>query len=129
MFYFDCRILPSYRPKDVLDAVQELADQTARTFGVEVTVQAVNEESSPPTPADAPVVQEVIKAVQSARGLHSKPVGIGGGTVAGSLRKKGFPCAVWSTTEESAHAANEYCRIANLAADAKVFAALMLQRP
>ena len=53
-------------------------------------------------------------------------MGIGGGTVAGPLREKGFACAVWSTTEESAHAADEYSRVDNLVADAKIFAALML---
>ncbi len=125
IFYFDCRILPSYKPKEVLDAVQELADQTAQTFRVKISLEVTNEASSPPTPPDAPIVQELVQVLQKVRKVRAKPVGIGGGTVAGPLRSEKFPCAVWSTTEESAHAADEYCRVDNLVADAKVFAALM----
>ena len=126
VFYFDCRILPSVSPKEVVAAVQELATQTAQTFGVQVRIEVVNQESSPPTPGDAPVVRELLQVLQKVRNLHAKAVGIGGGTVAGPLREEKFPCAVWSTTDETGHAVNEYSRVDNLAADAKVFAALML---
>ncbi len=126
VFYFDCRVLPAYSAKDVVAAVQELAAQTMQTFGVVVKVEITNQESSPPTPADAPIVQELLKSLQRIRKVRAKPVGIGGGTVAGPLRERKFPCAVWSTTEEKGHTVNEYCRVDNLVADAKVFAALML---
>ncbi len=127
VFYFDCRILPVYKPKEVLAAVQELANQTAQTFGVKINLEVTNEVSSPPTSPDAPIVQELIQVLQKVRKIRAKPVGIGGGTVAGPLRTKKFPCAVWSTTEESAHTVDEYCRLDNLVADAKVFAALMAE--
>ena len=126
VFYFDCRVLPIYKTKEIVAAAQELANQTAQTFGVQVTLEVVNEESSPPTPAEAPIVRELIQTLQKVRNIRARPVGIGGGTVAGPLREKGFACAVWSTTEESAHAADEYSRVDNLVADAKIFAALML---
>lgn len=125
IFYFDCRLLPVYRTKEVVAAVQELADQTAQTFRVKVTVEVVNEEASPPTPVDASIVQELLRAVQKIRGIRAKPVGVGGGTVAGPLREKGYACAVWSTVDETGHGVDEYCRVDNLVADAKVFAALM----
>lgn len=124
-FYFDCRLLPTYKPKDLLTAVQELGDQAARTFGVKVAVTIENEESSPPTPADAPIVRELTAALRKLRGIRAKPVGIGGGTVAAPLRRKGFPCAVWSTIDAMAHGVDEYAKVDNLIADAKVFAALM----
>ncbi len=126
IFYFDCRVLPAYTKKEVLAAVEEVVAPARQTFGVQVQVEVVNEESSPPTPPDAPIVQEVVRILQKVRNVRAKPVGIGGGTVAGPLREKKFPCAVWSTTEECAHTVNEYARVDNLVGDAKVFAAVML---
>ena len=126
VFYFDCRILPKYAPKEVVSAVQELAMQTNQTFGVQVKVEVTNQESSPPTPADAPIVRELLRVLRDVRNLRAKPVGIGGGTVAGPLREEKFPCAVWSTTDETGHTVNEYARVDNLVADSKVFAGLML---
>ncbi len=125
VFYFDCRVLPVYKTQEVVEAVQELANQTVQTFGVQVAVEVVNQESSPPTATDAPIVRELLEVLRKVRNLRAKPVGIGGGTVAGPLRKKDFPCAVWSTTDETGHTVNEYARIDNLVEDAKVFAALM----
>ncbi len=125
VFYFDCRVLPSYRPKDVLTAAQELATQAAKTFGVHAAVDLVSEASSPPTRADAPIVAELLRAIQKIRSIRAKPVGIGGGTVAGPLRRKGYDAVVWSTTDEVGHGIDEYARVDHLVADAKVFAALM----
>ena len=126
VFYFDCRILPKYAPREIISAVQEFATQTVQTFGVQVKVEATNQESSPPTPADAPIVRELLQVLKKVRNIRAKPVGIGGGTVAGPLREEKFPCAVWSTTDETGHTVNEYARVDNLVADAKVFATLML---
>ncbi len=126
VFYFDCRVLPTYTKKEVLAAVEEYAAQTRQTFGVQVQIEVVNEESSPPTPSDAPIVRELIQVLQEVRNIRAKPVGIGGGTVAAPLREKKFTCAVWSTTDEVGHTVNEYAKVDNLVADAKVFAALML---
>ena len=124
-FYFDCRVLPTYRTKDVIAAVQELADQTERMFRVKVEAEVVNEESSPPTPEGTAIVKELLRVLGTVRGVRAKPVGIGGGTLAGPLRKAGFPAVVWSTTDEVGHAVDEYARVDHLVADAKVFAALM----
>jgi succinyl-diaminopimelate desuccinylase len=70
-------------------------------------------------------VRELLHVLRKVRNLRARPVGIGGGTVAGPLREKKFPCVVWSTTDETGHTVNEYSRIDNLVGDAKVFAALM----
>jgi succinyl-diaminopimelate desuccinylase len=71
-----------------------------------------------------------VKSLQSAlyktAGIRGVPAGIGGGTVAAYLRRKGFDAAVWATLEETAHMPNEYCRIKNMVLDSKVMATLML---
>ncbi|UCD92845.1 MAG: hypothetical protein JSV43_02695 [Methanobacteriota archaeon] len=53
-------------------------------------------------------------------------VGIGGGTCAAYFRQKGLDACVWFTGDQTAHAANEYCKIDNLIDDAKVFASVFL---
>ena len=126
IFHFDCRVLPNYKPRDVLAAAQELATRAAKTFGVQADVELMSEASSPPTPADAPIVLELLRTIQKVRSIRAKPVGIGGVTVAGPLRKKGYDAVVWSTTDEVGHGIDEYARVDHLVADAKVFAALMV---
>ncbi len=64
-------------------------------------------ESPNPTPADAPVVVEIAKAVQEIYGVQARPQGIGGQTVATFFRKKGLYAAVWEKILQTAHAPNE----------------------
>lgn len=125
VFYFDCRILPSYKLKAVLEAAQDLADQASRTFGVKATAESLSEESSPPTPSDAPVVRDLTRAIRKVRGIQPKLVGVGSGTAAAPLRRRRIHAVVWCTTDEVGHSTNEYAKVDNLVGDAKVFAALM----
>lgn len=127
-FYFDCRILPSYRTKDVIGAIRGLTEQAERTFRVKIDTEIVSEVSSPPTRSDADVVKALGTALKEIRGLRIRPVGIGGGTLAGPLRKAGFDAVVWSTTDEVGHAVDEYARPDYLLADAKIYAAVMTAR-
>jgi len=125
-FCFDCRMLPDHRSKDVLAEVGATLKETEERFGVKCELQVIQEDSSPPTPEDAPVVVQLKKAILSLRGLKARAVGIGGGTVAAPFRKAGFDAAVWETIDETAHMADECIRIENLVGDAKVFASMML---
>ena len=125
-FCFDCRVLPTVKNKEVLEEVGSALRGTEERFGVRCELQVLQDESSPPTPEDAPIVGELQRALAAARGLKGRVVGIGGGTVAAHLRKAGFPAAVWETIDQTGHAADENIRIENLVGDAKVYAALML---
>jgi hypothetical protein len=51
---------------------------------------------------------------------------LGAGTVAALLRQRGYPVAVWSRQSQMAHQPNEYCVIANMIGNAKVFAHLCM---
>jgi succinyl-diaminopimelate desuccinylase len=66
-------------------------------------------------------------AVQDILGINATPVGVGGGTVAAHLRKKGYPAAAWSKIDNTMHQPNEYCVIENMIASCKVYAHLFLQ--
>ncbi|HGE69534.1 TPA: M20/M25/M40 family metallo-hydrolase, partial [Candidatus Poribacteria bacterium] len=78
------------------------------------------------TPANSPIIQELVKALRELRGIKQKVGGIGGGTVAASFRRIGIHAAVWSTIDDTAHTPNEYAKIENIINDAKVMAYLML---
>ncbi len=126
--YFDCRVMPDYKIKDVLKAVRVLVRETEKKFRVKIKMECPqNETAAPPTPVDAPVVTAISKAVRELRRRRTRPIGIGGGTVAKYFRDAGFPCAVWCTMDERAHTPDEHTRIPYLLDDARVFAHIALQ--
>lgn len=128
VFYMDCRVLPCYPVADVLAEMRRVAAEIEKTFGVTVDVAAVQAmDAPPPTPAGAPVVEALKWAIRDVYGLQAYPVGIGGGTVAAPFRQEGFPAAVWSRIDYTAHQPNEYCLIENMIGNAKVYAHLFLQ--
>jgi len=125
-FYVDCRILPSLPPAEVLSAIRELAGKTEGEFGVTVDIGTVQANSSPPTPADAPIVKRLTAAIREVYGVSARTIGIGGGTVGAFLRQKGIDTVVWSRLRETAHMPDESCSVSNMIGDACVMAALML---
>lgn len=128
VFYFDCRVLPTYEVDDVVAWIQSAAREIEAQFGVKVELfYPQREDAAPPTPVDAPVVQALTKALAETRGVKAVPMGIGGGTVAAHFRRAGLPAVVWETIDQTAHQPNEYCRISNVLADAKVFAHIFMQ--
>jgi succinyl-diaminopimelate desuccinylase len=95
-------------------------------YGVKILFETVQRNESPPTPADAPVVELLKSAIEATYGVAGRAVGVGGGTVGAYLRKAGLHCAVWSRQDETMHGPNEYTKIENILGDAKVFVRLML---
>jgi succinyl-diaminopimelate desuccinylase len=129
IFYFDCRVLPCYQLKSVLEEVERMVKKVEKKFEVSVSVNCVQkEQAAPATSKEAPVVRALTKAVSEIYGVQAQPRGIGGGTVAALFRKKGFDTAVWATLDDKAHQPNEYCVIDNLIKDAKVFCLLALDK-
>jgi succinyl-diaminopimelate desuccinylase len=129
IFHIDCRILPEYRVDDILAAAEQIAKQVADELELSIMVEPVyRQEAATPTPADAPVVEILERAIKTVKGLEAEPMGIGGGTVAAFFRKAGLPAAVWMTMPNTPHQPNEYCLIKNIISDAKVFASLYLDQ-
>ncbi len=65
------------------------------------------------------------ESVKKLRGFEPKAGGVGGGTCANFFRLAGMEAYAWSTIDEVMHSPNEYCKVENLLADAKVFAMVM----
>ncbi|MDK2956885.1 MAG: succinyl-diaminopimelate desuccinylase [Desulfovibrionales bacterium] len=127
VFYVDCRVLPETDPDEVTAKVREMAEETAKAYGVTVDVEIpMLQRAAPPTSEDSPVVQKLISNIRRVYGNNPRPQGIGGGTVAAFLRKKGIPAAVWATCMHNAHQPNEKIYLRFLLNDAKVAAGMLL---
>jgi len=124
VFYMDCRILPCYSLAEVRTEARACIAEIEEKYGVKIKYSEEQAVESPATPVDAPVVGELAAAVKKVTGKKARPIGIGGGTVGGYLRIKGYDAAVWSTLDETAHQPNEYCKVKNLIRDAKVLASV-----
>jgi succinyl-diaminopimelate desuccinylase len=123
VFYIDCRILPSYRVDEILASARAMAGELAKEVDLSIDAEPVyRQDATVPTPVDAPVVEALSRAISMVKGLESKPMGIGGGTVAAFFRRAGLPAAVWITAQDTAHQPNEYCLITDIIEDAKIFA-------
>jgi succinyl-diaminopimelate desuccinylase len=127
VFCFDMRILPQYPVAQVLKEVDRIIADVEKAHGVKISYEALQCHESKATPATAPVVGELVKAVKEVYRVDAKAIGIGGGTVGAYLRNAGFDCVVWSRLEETAHQPNESAKIENILGDAKVFASLMMR--
>ena len=120
--YFDCRILPRYPLKEVMNNIEAVKAKVEKETHAQIEAKPIQyEENTAPTPIDSDVVQKLKAALKDLRGIDAKPVGIGGGTVGLYFRRKGIHTVVWSTIEDMAHQPNEYCKIDNMINDAKVF--------
>jgi len=126
VFYVDCRILPAENLDEVYGRIRAAAREVEEKYGVSVSFETVQRESSPATPASSPLVARLTGAVKEVYGVAARSVGIGGGTVGAYLRRAGVDTAVWSRIAHQAHMPNEYCVVDHMAGDAKVMALLML---
>ena len=128
VFYMDCRVLPEYDLQAVLSAIQKIVHSIERKFKVQIEIlTAQYVQSAKPTSYDAPVVAALAEAIQEVYNIKTFAGGVGAGTVASYIRKKNYPVAVWSKTNQTAHQPDENCTIENMVGNAKVFAYLFLR--
>ncbi len=125
VFYVDCRVLPGIELDQVIASFQASFAAIAAEEGASVEISPVQKLQAPAaTPADAPVVLALQRAIARVHGVQARPGGIGGGTVAAFFRQRGLPVAVWSSDFHTAHMPDEWTSIAALIKDAQVFAML-----
>ena len=120
--YLDCRIMPHYKAEEVLEYIKKRAEEHSKDHGVRMEIGTLQyEQAAPPTAPDHPVVKMLRLAVSQVYGVEATPQGIGGGTCAAILRRKGYPAAVWSKMEDSAHMPDEFALKSNYIGNTKVF--------
>jgi len=128
IFYLDCRILPEYPLKKVIEKIRQITVEVEKKTKVGIKMEVINTVHAPlPTDANAPVVQALQEAVKAVYHKKAFPIGIGGATVAAFFRQAGLPAAVWCTSSETAHQPNEFCRLSHLIKDAQIFAHIFCQ--
>ncbi len=123
--YFDCRILPRFDVEEVLSDIKKVISETEAKTGAKIALEVLQKQISPALgDENLEAVQRLKKSLKQARGIKSTVGGVGGGTCAAFFRQAGIPAVVWSTVDEVPHSPDEYARISNMVADAKVFALL-----
>ena len=126
VFYVDCRVLPSIPLERVEEAIRALGAEVEAGHGVRMAYEPVQrEQAAPATPVESDVVRLLLAAIRAEYGVEARPEGIGGGTVAAFLRRRGHHAAVWSTLVGNAHQPNERSRISFTLGDAKVMARVL----
>jgi succinyl-diaminopimelate desuccinylase len=124
--YIDSRILPGILVDDVIAAMQRIGDEVAAEYSVTVEFEVVQrEDAAPITQPDSEIVTRLKKAIGQIYHVEARPQGIGGGTVAAFLRRKGYDAVVWSTLKDYAHQPNEQSSITSTIKDAQVMACLL----
>lgn len=127
IFYMDCRVLPDYNLEDVMKAIKIITEKIEKKFKVQIEISPVHYlQSPPPTSPSSPIVLALKKAIGEVYGLKAFAGGVGAGTLASYFRRKGYPAAVWSKNNLSAHQPDESCPIDNMLGNAKVFAHIFL---
>jgi succinyl-diaminopimelate desuccinylase len=128
VFCMDCRVLPDYYLQDVISAIQRIIREIEKKFKVQIEISTAQYvQSAKPTSPDAPVIKALTEAIKTVYNIEVFAGGVGAGTVASYIRKKDYPVAVWSKTNQTAHQPDENCPIDNILGNAKVFAHLFLQ--
>ncbi|MBI9078175.1 MAG: M20 family metallo-hydrolase [Pseudodesulfovibrio sp.] len=127
VFYIDSRVLPEIELTDVLEKIKEFGAEVEQEHGVTISYDLIMaEQAAPATPADSEVALKVIQSVKKIYGNNPRVVGIGGGTVAAILRRKGYQAVVWATLNHNAHQPNESASIKSTIGDAKVITDMLL---
>ena len=128
VFCMDCRVLPNYDLQDVISVIQKIVREIEKKFKVQIEISTAQYvQSAKPTSPDAQVIKALSEAIQTVYNIEVFAGGVGAGTVASYIRKKDYPVAVWSKTNQTAHQPDENCPIDNILGNAKVFAHLFLQ--
>lgn len=127
VFHVDSRVLPCYKLDEVLDTIRGFGNEVEKAHGVTISYEkTMYEQAAPATPVDSEIVRRVMTSVKRVYANTPRAVGIGGGTVAAFLRRRGFHAVVWATLNHNAHQPNEWASIRNTIGDAKVIADMLL---
>jgi succinyl-diaminopimelate desuccinylase len=124
VFYFDMRILPQYRLKEVIAEIDNIIHDFTRLNHVQIKTEILQGKESKATAQDCALVKSLGEKIKTILKVSPKTIGIGGGTVAAGFREIGIDSAVWAVTDDNAHAPNEYIRIKSLLDTALVMAAM-----
>jgi succinyl-diaminopimelate desuccinylase len=126
VFYLDCRVLPCHDVQDARDRVRMVLEEIALENGVDVLVDVVQAQQAPPAaPLNSALVRSLERNIRRIYRVEPRPVGSGGGTVAGEARALGISAVAWSKAVPAYHEPNEHSSIANTIGDAQVMAAML----
>jgi succinyl-diaminopimelate desuccinylase len=122
VFYYDCRILPDYNLDEVYETILYICKEFERNYNCRVNIEIINKDypSILNNIENNEFLNKLKELIKKYKGKEARIVGIGGGTYAKYLRKRGLNAIVWNTYNESSHAPNEYVIIDGIINNAKI---------
>lgn len=127
VFYVDCRVMPEYDLSEVLGTIKGFGKDIEQKYGVTISYETTQyEQAAPATPVESEIVVKTMQSVKKVYSNEPRTVGVGGGTVAAFLRRKGYQAVVWATLNHTAHQPNEWSSIKNAIDDGKVIGDILL---
>ena len=102
VIYWDCRIIPEYSLEEVIEFFEGIGARYDATFEV------VMKEKASFTREDDEIVKKLRNSIRNVLNVEPRLIGIGGGTVAGILRKIGIPSVAWGVNSGTEHKPNEW---------------------
>lgn len=129
VFYVDSRVMPEYDLDEVLGTIKGFGAEVEKKYGVTISYEIVQrEQAAPATPVDSEIATRAIQSIKKVYNNNPKTVGVGGGTVAAILRRRGYEAVVWATLNHVAHQPNEWASIKGTIGDAKVIADMLMTK-
>jgi succinyl-diaminopimelate desuccinylase len=128
VFYIDCRVLACYDVHEVIERARMILEEIALENGVDVLIETVQARQAPPAASlDSLLVRNLSRGIRRIYQVEPRPVGSGGGTVAGEARALGLSAVAWSKATLTYHEPNERSSIANTIGDAQVMATMLFR--
>jgi succinyl-diaminopimelate desuccinylase len=125
VLYWDMRILPEYKLSTIKNFIRTQSSTYSKKNNIKFSFSFTHEENSSLTKKDCEIVSRLKAAVYSELKISPLIEGIGGGTFAGILRKKGIECAAWAVLSGTEHIVDEYELIQNYYSTAAVIIQLV----
>jgi succinyl-diaminopimelate desuccinylase len=124
-FWMDCRIIPKYDPKEIVEFVKQVAAEHSAKTGAQINISVEQMTiSGSPSDVNTKEFKALKDSVEEVIGKEVTSVGVGGGTCANFFRLKGMNAYVWESGGGSLHQPNEFVVLDNIVTDAKVMATL-----
>ncbi|BCS87232.1 M20 family metallo-hydrolase [Pseudodesulfovibrio sediminis] len=129
VFYVDSRVMPEYDLDDILNTIKGFGSEVEKKYGVTISYDIpMREQAAPATPVDSEIVIKTMQSIKKVYNNNPRTVGVGGGTVAAMLRRKGYDAVVWATLNHKAHQPNEWASIQNTINDGKVIGDMLCSK-
>ncbi len=130
VFYLDIRLTPDFTLEPIIHELQLLASKVEKSYHVDFSItytKKVNNNSACILSEKTSMVKALSKAINEELHVQPKYIGIGGCTMASSIRELNFPALVWSIQSAKKNQVNEHISLSGQIKQTCVLARLLYE--